>query len=179
MNLKIHPKYLLIGLLAVTLSACGTTSTESASATGSQSASSGSSSGPAVSSTSQDGVASSIAPGSAEDLEVNVGDRVFFDFDAYNLTQGAQTILRRQAQWLRQYPALKIIIEGHADERGTREYNMALGDRRANAVQQFLIGLGIAADRISTVSYGKERPAVVGSGESVWSKNRRGVTRVM
>jgi peptidoglycan-associated lipoprotein len=118
------------------------------------------------------------APGTQQDLVVNVGDRVFYGFDSYELTIEAQQILQRQAEWLRRHAFLTITVEGHADERGTREYNLALGERRANAVKNYLTALGIDSNRISTISYGKERPAVVGSGDAVWSQNRRGVTIV-
>jgi len=120
--------------------------------------------------------ASGPVPGSVEDLVVNVGDRVFFDFDQYNLRSDAQATLDRQADWLATYSAVQVIIEGHADERGTREYNLALGARRANAVKDYLVGRGVAADRIQTISYGKDRPAELGSNEAAWAANRRGVT---
>lgn len=117
-------------------------------------------------------------PGTQDDLVVNVGDRVFFGYDSYALTaEGRQTLLA-QARWLQQYPNLSIIIEGHADERGTREYNLALGDRRGNAVKDYLIALGVNPSQISVISYGKERPAVSGSNEAAWAQNRRGVTVV-
>ena len=117
-------------------------------------------------------------PGSAQDFITNVGDRVMFDTDKSDLSAGARGTLEKQAAWLKKYPALKITIEGHCDERGTREYNLALGERRANAVKNYLVALGIPAARVTTISYGKERPAVVGSTESAWSQNRRGVTVV-
>lgn len=117
-------------------------------------------------------------PGTQGDLEQNVGDRVLFALDSSQLTPEAQHTLERQAAWLKQYSNLNITIEGHCDERGTREYNIALGERRATAAKKYLTGLGISANRISTISYGKERPAVVGSDESAWSQNRRAVTVV-
>src|SRR5690606_13012106 len=113
-----------------------------------------------------------------EDLAQNVGDRVFFGYDRYDLAAEARATLEKQATWLQQYPNLVITIEGHADERGTREYNLALGERRANSVKNYLVALGVPASRITTISYGKERPAVVGSDEMAWSQNRRGVTVV-
>ncbi len=120
-----------------------------------------------------------VTPGSQEDLTQNVGDRVFFALDSSQLSAEAQNTLERQAAWLKQYPAVNVTVEGHCDERGTREYNLALGERRATAVKKYLIGLGVAPNRISTISYGKERPAVLGSDESAWSQNRRAVTVLM
>jgi len=117
-------------------------------------------------------------PGTQEDLVVNVGDRVFFGFDKSDLSSEAQATLDRQAAWLKKYPGVKVTIEGHCDERGTREYNLALGERRATAAKNYLVAAGIPAGRISTISYGKERPAVVGSNEAAWAQNRRGVTVV-
>lgn len=117
-------------------------------------------------------------PGTQEDLAVNVGDRVFFAFDKYDLSAEAQATLQRQAAWLQQYSALAVTIEGHCDERGTREYNLALGDRRANAAREYLVSLGVAASRVSTISYGEERPEATCSDESCWSLNRRSVTVV-
>ncbi|MDX1975408.1 MAG: peptidoglycan-associated lipoprotein Pal [Rickettsiales bacterium] len=119
-----------------------------------------------------------VRPGSQEDLAQNVGDRVFYDYDSAQLSSEAQQTLERQAAWLKQYSSVGVTVEGHCDERGTREYNLALGERRAAAAKKYLVGLGIAASRISTISYGKERPAVVGSDESSWSQNRRAVTVV-
>lgn len=110
------------------------------------------------------------------DAEGKVRDRVFFDLDSSQLSAEAQQTLQTQAEWLKQHPNVNVTLEGHCDERGTREYNIALGERRATAAKKFLVGLGIAGNRISTISYGKERPAVVGSDESAWSQNRRAVT---
>ena len=118
------------------------------------------------------------APGTQGDLVVNVGDRIFFGYDRYDLTPEARGVLDAQAQWLMQYSNLSITVEGHADERGTREYNLALGDRRANSVKSYLIALGVDPRRVNVISYGKERPAVPGSNESAWAQNRRGVTKV-
>jgi peptidoglycan-associated lipoprotein len=132
------------------------------------------------SSSSQDGSGSMnggpVTPGSQDDLAQNVGDRVFFALDSSQLSTEAQSTLERQSAWLKQYPNVNVTVEGHCDERGTREYNLALGERRAAATKKYLVGLGIAASRISTISYGKERPAVIGSDESAWSQNRRAVT---
>lgn len=121
---------------------------------------------------------SAVQPGSQEDFVVNVGDRVFFGFDRIDLTPEARATLDRQAQWLKQYPSVRVTVEGHADERGTREYNLALGERRANAVKNYLVAAGVPANRINTISYGKERPAVLGSNEAAWAQNRRGVTTI-
>ncbi len=114
--------------------------------------------------------------GSQEDLVVNVGDRVFFDFDKYSLGSESRHILEKQAIWLKKYSNVKVAVEGHADERGTREYNLALAERRANSAKDYLVALGVAADRISTISYGKERPVALGSNEASWAQNRRSVT---
>lgn len=117
-------------------------------------------------------------PGTQADLVVNVGDRVFFETDSSDLTSSARSTLENQAAWLAQYDSLTIAIEGHADERGTREYNLALGERRANSVRNYLAALGVSPSRLTTVSFGKERPAVPGANSSAWSQNRRGVTKV-
>ena len=121
---------------------------------------------------------SSIRPGSQEDLVVNVGDRVFFGLDRYDLTPEARATLDRQTSWLKQYSNVTVTIEGHADERGTREYNLALGERRANSVKNYLAAAGVNPQRVKVVSYGKEKPAVLGSNEAAWAQNRRGVTVV-
>lgn len=118
------------------------------------------------------------APGTQADLVVNVGDRVFFGYDRYDLTPEARDTLEQQAAWLKQYPRISVVIEGHADERGTREYNLALGERRANAAKNYLVALGVSPSRLTTISYGKERPAVPGSNEAAWAQNRRAVTVV-
>jgi peptidoglycan-associated lipoprotein len=122
--------------------------------------------------------ARSIVPGSQQDLEASAGDRVFFAFDRSDISPEARQILTRQADWLRRYPNVTVTIEGHCDERGTREYNLALGERRAQAVKNVLVASGISASRMSTISYGKERPAVVGSSEESYAQNRRAVTVV-
>jgi len=115
-------------------------------------------------------------PGSQEDFAVNVGDRVFFDFDKYDLSSDARNTLQKQAVWLRRYPNVTITVEGHCDERGTREYNLALGERRANSVKDYLRALGVDLSRVKTISYGKERPVALGSNEDAWKQNRRAVT---
>lgn len=123
---------------------------------------------------------SSAAAGSASSqyLVQNVGDRIFFATDQSNLDGSARATLRNQAQWLAQNAELRIVIEGHADERGTRDYNLALGARRANAVRDFLISQGVDGGRLQTISYGKERPVSLCSEESCWSKNRRAVATI-
>jgi peptidoglycan-associated lipoprotein len=120
----------------------------------------------------------SYAPGSQGDLAATAGDRVFFGYDRSDITGEGRQILTRQADWLRRYPNVTVTIEGHCDERGTREYNLALGERRAQAVKNVLVAMGIPAGRLSTISYGKERPAVVGSTDDAYAQNRRGVTTV-
>ncbi len=115
-------------------------------------------------------------PGSNQDFVINVGDRVYFDYNAYSIRADADPILDKQSEWLRRYPQVKVRIEGNADERGTREYNLALGARRANAVRDYLVGRGVEAGRIETVSYGKERPIDPGTGEDAYAHNRNGHT---
>ena len=111
-----------------------------------------------------------------EMLAVNVPDRVFFAYDSYSLAASAQATLSKQAKWLKANPSIAIAIEGHADERGTREYNLALGDRRASSVKDYLMSQGISSNRISTISYGKERPVKSGSNDTAWAQNRRSVS---
>jgi peptidoglycan-associated lipoprotein len=124
----------------------------------------------------ESGVAGAPAPGSPQEFQVSVGDRVFFETDSSSLTAQAQATIDRQVQWLAQYPQYAFTVEGHADERGTREYNLALGARRASAVRDFMIARGIPANRMRTVSFGKERPVAVCDDISCWSQNRRAVT---
>lgn len=119
-----------------------------------------------------------VVPGTQADLVQNVGDRVFFAFDSSALTPEGRAILDRQAEWMGKYASVKLTVEGHCDERGTREYNLALGERRATAVRNYLVAKGVAADRLSTISYGKERPEVLGANDSAWARNRRGVSVV-
>ncbi len=121
-----------------------------------------------------------ILPGSQQDFVANVAsDRIFFGFDQFNIDAEDQAVLRSQAAWLQRNPAVRVLVEGHADERGTRDYNLALGERRANAARNFLASLGIDAGRIDTISYGKERPDATGSNEEAWARNRRAVTVVI
>jgi peptidoglycan-associated lipoprotein len=122
------------------------------------------------------GRAGAAAPGSTQDFVVNVGDRIFFDSDASEINGAGQATLDKQARWLNQYGSYAFTIEGHADERGTREYNFALGARRAEATKNYLVSRGVAASRIKTISYGKERPVAVCDDISCWSQNRRAVT---
>jgi peptidoglycan-associated lipoprotein len=122
------------------------------------------------------GSGGAATPGSAQDFVVNVGDRVFFETDSSDLTPTATSTLDKQAQWLARYPRYTFTVEGHADERGTREYNFSLGARRAQAVRDYLASRGVPANRMRIVSYGKERPVAVCNDISCWSQNRRGVT---
>jgi peptidoglycan-associated lipoprotein len=117
-------------------------------------------------------------PGTQQELEINVGDRIYFDYDSSVLSPTATQTLDKQAAWLKRYPDIIVTIEGHTDERGTREYNLALGDRRANAVKNYLVALQINSDRLLTISYGEEKPVDPGHDEAAWSKNRRAVTVV-
>jgi peptidoglycan-associated lipoprotein len=110
------------------------------------------------------------------EFEKNVGDRVFFKLDSSEISSESQATLSRQAAWLKDHKLFSLTAEGHCDERGTREYNMALGEKRAEAVKRYLLSHGVSEDRVETVSYGKERPAVIGNDENAWSQNRRGVT---
>jgi peptidoglycan-associated lipoprotein len=124
----------------------------------------------------QVGMAGAATPGSQQDFIVNVGDRVFFETDSSELTPQSRATLDKQAQWLSQYGTYAFTIEGHADERGTREYNIALGARRAQTVREYLASRGVQAQRMHTISYGKERPVAVCNDISCWSQNRRAVT---
>ena len=119
------------------------------------------------------------AAGSVEDFRVNVGERVYFDLNGYRLDSDDQSILQRQAAWLSSYPAVRIIVAGNCDERGTREYNLALGERRASIVKDYLVSLGVDPSRIDTISYGKERPIAGGSDENSWAMNRNGFTQIV
>ena len=169
-------KFFISIFMILFVAACATTPKDSADSSGSGSSSSGSdvSSEGTITETSGSGIVS----GSQEDLIVNVGDRVFFGYDSSDLDSDALELLQDQVAWLKQNSDVTITIEGHCDERGTREYNLALGEKRAQAVKNYLIGLGINPDRVSTISYGKERPAVVGSNDGAWAQNRRSVTLV-
>jgi len=166
-------KILITFLMMFLVAGCATKPKDAAEASGSGTQSSSSS----VSDSSEDSAAS-IEPGSQEDLIVNVGDRVFFGYDSAELDSDAQELLQDQVAWLKQHSSVNVSIEGHCDERGTREYNLALGEKRAQSVKNYLISLGVDSGRVSTISYGKERPAVVGSNDGAWSQNRRSVTTV-
>jgi peptidoglycan-associated lipoprotein len=146
------------------LAACSTAPDTSATAGGTGSAAAPASSG--------------IRAGSQQDLAATAGDRVYFAYDKSDISPEARAILTKQSDWLKKNANVTVTVEGHCDERGTREYNLALGERRATAVKNVLVALGIPANRVSTISYGKERPAVVGSTEAAWAQNRRGVTVV-
>ena len=118
------------------------------------------------------------APGSEEDLVANVGDRVFFAFDRSNLASDAQATLDRQAAWLQKYGNVQVLVAGNCDDRGTEEYNLALGQRRANAAKDYLVARGVSGDRIQTISYGKDRPTALGDNEQAWAQNRNAITSV-
>ena len=166
----------ILALLAsvVLISACAQDQdiSSGSSGTGTVSSTTGSSSGSGTSA----GVGSSaLKPGSKEEFIAEVGDRVFFGYDKSDLTPSAQSTLDGQAVWLQKYPSVRVTVEGHCDERGTREYNLALGERRASSVKDYLVARGIDGGRISTISYGKERPTALGNNKGAWMQNRRGV----
>ncbi|UPY36326.1 peptidoglycan-associated lipoprotein Pal [Sediminicoccus sp. KRV36] len=124
------------------------------------------------------GAGSGIRPGSQEDLVANIGDRVLFDTDRSSIRADQRPVLERQSRWMGQFPQVQVTVEGHADERGTREYNLALAQRRANSARDVLVAGGVAGTRIQTISYGKDRPDALGSNEESWARNRRAVTVV-
>ena len=171
-------KFFISIFMVLFVAACATTPKDSADSSGSGSGSSSSGSDVSSEGTITETSGSGIVSGSQEDLIVNVGDRVFFGYDSSDLDSDALELLQDQVAWLKQNSDVSVTIEGHCDERGTREYNLALGEKRAQAVKNYLIGLGINPDRVSTISYGKERPAVVGSNDGAWAQNRRSVTIV-
>ena len=175
-----------IAAAAFLLGACGSTSDTATSASGGTTAAGsgmngadgGAGSG-SISSSQLDGYgAGGVRPGSQDDLEVNVGDRVYFGFDNASLDSTARQTLDRQGDWLQQFPEIQIMVEGHTDERGTTEYNLALGERRAAEVKNYLTALGVSPSRILTISYGEERPADPGHDETAYQLNRRAVTVV-
>ena len=170
MQLTIQYYRNFITIIAATfiLAACATTPPETTSSGSSASSSS------STASLVQDGVY--VGDETIEMLAVDVPDRMFFSYDSYALTSTAQSTLSKQAKWLKANPSVTISVEGHADERGTREYNLALGDRRANAAKDYLMSQGISSNRVTTISYGKERPVKSGSNDTAWAQNRRSVT---
>ena len=179
MNLK---SLAVIGL-GLLISACAASNDQAASSGSASAANTGSTSGQM----SRDVTAtrdvtttttSKFAPGSQEELQASIGDRVFFETDRYDLSPDAQATAGSWADWMKRHQNVQIEIEGHADERGTREYNLALGARRANTVKDYLTSLGVQANRVGTVSYGTERPEALGSNEEAWAKNRRSVAVV-
>jgi len=163
-------KFLALFAAVVLVAACETAPEDTGSTAGSGESSS------STSATAAAPAAPSIAPGSPEDFVVNVGDRVFYDYDQFSLKSAARETLEKQAAWLKRFPGVTVTIEGHADERGTREYNLALGERRANSARDYLVALGVASSRVKTISYGKERPVALAHTEAAWAQNRRGVT---
>ncbi|HEY5209014.1 MAG TPA: peptidoglycan-associated lipoprotein Pal [Stellaceae bacterium] len=162
MNLR--PLSLLAAVLLV--AACSQTPQSGGGAGGAGGATTGSS----TSST------STVSPGSKQDFVQNVGDRVFFQFNESNITQEGRATLEKQADWLKRYGNVTVTVEGHCDDRGTREYNLALGERRAAAVKRALVALGVPGNRVAVISYGKERPVTVGDNEQAWAQNRVGIT---
>ena len=163
-SIKKFSNLFAIMLLTSFLAACATAPTETSSSN--------------TNTTSQSEVVGGIYVGTdtVEMLAIDVPDRVFFAYDSYSLAALAQTTLNKQAKWLKANPSVAIAVEGHADERGTREYNLALGDRRASSVKDYLMSQGISSNRISTISYGKERPVKSGSNDTAWAQNRRSVS---
>ncbi|HEX4159960.1 MAG TPA: peptidoglycan-associated lipoprotein Pal [Rhizomicrobium sp.] len=135
-------------------------------------------SGPPPAAEQQSRVETTVVPGSLQDFRVNVGDTVHFEYDKSEITSEDRDILQRQAAWLQKYAQVRVTVEGHCDPRGTREYNLALGGRRANAVKDYLVSLGVPSSRVDTISYGKERPVCTESDESCWAQDRRGVTTI-
>ena len=169
----------MVGVAAVSLAACSTKSKPTPAYPTTQQSTAPQTPLPPSQPGAVSGQPTGALPGSAQDFVVNVGDRVYFDTDAHDIRDDAASILDAQSNWLRRYPGVRIRIEGNADERGTREYNLALGARRANAVRDFLVGRGVTADRISTISFGKEQPIDPGSDEDAWQKNRNGHTAIV
>ena len=168
----------LIALCAATffLAACETASQTDTATSGDSSASSTTASSTASSSANSSTSTAESAEAKAKAALAEVGNTVYFDFDSSALSAASTAMLGRQAAFLKANPSITVTIEGHADERGTREYNLALGDRRASAARDYLIAQGINAARVRTVSYGKERPAMAGSNNTAWAKNRRAAT---
>ncbi|MBL4740761.1 MAG: peptidoglycan-associated lipoprotein Pal [Sneathiella sp.] len=176
MRLNLGLKFLSMFVALALVAACETAPKDSGDSSGggasSQSGTTGSNGSTTTGGTSQ------VQPGSQEDLVLNVGDRVFFGYDKFSLSDEARLTVQRQSAWLKANPTITVAVEGHADERGTREYNLALGERRATALKNYLVTLGISSSRVSTISYGKERPVALGHTTAAWSQNRRGVLTV-
>ena len=170
-------KLITIFAAAALVAACSTAPEQSAGSGGTGGAA-GATTGAAAAGQASTPPATQLVPGSQQDLVANVGDRVFFDYDQFTLKPEARRTLDRQAEWMGRYPNVRLSIEGHADERGTREYNLALAERRAKSVKDYLVSKGINASRLTSISYGKERPVALGSNELAWSQNRRGVSVV-
>ena len=198
-------RFLLLGAIAALLAACETASEIDAIASGASGSSGTTTASSSASSSTSDGTTTSSSSGSSDSSAtsassassstetgsssysydtdpktalIKVGDRVLFGYDSSELDDDDRAILNNQSKFLNQNPSLKVTIQGHCDERGTREYNLALGEKRASSVKDYLISLGINSDRISVVSYGKERPQVLGSNKAAWSMNRRSVTTI-
>ena len=171
-----YTKLLSLVAAVALVAACSTTPKDTGAASGTASAGIGTGAGNGI------GGNGAVRPGSQEDLASlggqGTGDRVFFQYDRSDLTPEARATLDRQAGWLKQYGQVTVTIEGHTDERGTREYNIGLGNRRATAVKNYLLALGVDTSRVTIISYGKERPAVLGNGDQSWAQNRRAVTVV-
>ena len=178
--IELVPVWALVAAMSGLLAACGSTPDETSLATAGGSGARGAS--PAMTGPGGDVSSSTLPgnaqPGSQQDLEVNVGDRVFFGYDSSSLDESARRTLEKQAAWLQQFPAVSVTVEGHTDERGTREYNLALGERRASAVRDYLTALGVSGQRLQTLSYGEERPVDPAHDESAYALNRRGVSSV-
>ena len=195
-------RFLLLGAIAALLAACETASEIDAIASGASGSSGTTTASSSASSSTSDGTTTSSSSGSSDtsassassstetgsssysyDTDpktalIKVGDRVLFGYDSSELDDDDRAILNNQSKFLNQNPSLKVTIQGHCDERGTREYNLALGEKRASSVKDYLISLGINSERVSVVSYGKERPQVLGSNKAAWSMNRRSVTTI-
>ena len=192
-------RFLLLGAIAALLAACETASEIDAIASGASGSSGTTTASSSASSSTSDGSTTSSSSGSSTSSAtsstetssssysydtdpktalIKVGDRVLFGYDSSDLDDDDRAILNSQSKFLNQNPSLKVTIQGHCDERGTREYNLALGEKRASSVKDYLISLGINSERISVVSYGKERPQVLGSNKAAWSMNRRSVTTI-
>ncbi len=165
--------------VAALLAGCSSDSAQNAAATGQGGGSSLGAAGPGGPAGPGGGrTGANARPGSQEDLAANIGDRVYFVTDSSSVGADQRPVLERQAAWLQQYRQVTVMVEGHADERGTREYNLALAQRRANAARDVLVSQGVAGTRVSTISFGKDRPAALGSDQQAWAQNRRAVTTV-